>query len=318
MFIQATGVLKDWLAERGMPEATEGIVLSEEQQARLPGLREQAKSFSHYDAEGREAWAIWTALTHVDDRRAQIGHGVVFPGAGTDDLKPTLEIVRASVSAIAKASHGLQSSIKELPEAFSSLDKVSGHLRDHERSLADHSDRLRASLRETDVAASAIKQSGAGLVGIHGELLDQVEKVVAICKGTSQSATAVEKCFSEMVASASKAASGVSDDARRILASLTTATNVIGLSVDSLKMTSAITLDAVESAKSMAKMAREAAFEMQQYSLNFPRGPVTILPTPPPPPPPEPLPWYEAVWIRFAGWGAIIALLAANMVKHGF
>lgn len=58
--------LRAWLDVAGRKDAT--VTLTPVQVALVAGLRDQAATFKHFDEETREAWVLWTAMTHTNTR----------------------------------------------------------------------------------------------------------------------------------------------------------------------------------------------------------------------------------------------------------
>lgn len=244
MFIVPTGKLLEWLAERHMPEAQDGLVLSDDQQRMLPALHAQAAGFKHCDEDERHAWAIWTAYTHAGQVQPPIGTPVVFAGAGTDDLGPTLEITRSSVSAIAKAAHAVDSAIRKLPDTMASVDIAAARIGEHHQLLSGHTDKLQACGRELALS------------------LAELERISSTCNTTART-----------------------------------------------------TAGTLELANVAALRTRELVRTMEGFTLHWPDGPVTVLPTPPPP---VPLRWHQGPAAQWLRWGTIVALLVADVLaKHG-
>lgn len=107
MTVEPGPTLSSWLRHAGLSDGVTTMVFSSAQEAMLPYLRKQASGFKHYNAEEKEAWALWTAFTHVSHRvdMAKTAAPVVYlPPPDAKPLlwyeKPTTLLIGVGVSLI--------------------------------------------------------------------------------------------------------------------------------------------------------------------------------------------------------------------------
>jgi predicted AlkP superfamily phosphohydrolase/phosphomutase len=157
MIIQANGVLKDWLTEKGyLHFASEPFEVDD---AELTGLLEEANlAHSDYSSEKRHAWAVYSIIT-----RNQI------PASETDRIQNTA------------AAHAMLGDMARISSAHSHLAKE--HFAKLSNTIANESQAVREVLQNAIISVGTIEETRQALA-------IAMDRVATEYKATSESIVA--------------------------------------------------------------------------------------------------------------------------------